>query len=170
MKLVTWPDPLLNTLAKPVSEFNDEVTELVQNMFATMVQEGGVGLAANQVGVLSQVLVVDTTVIGGSINKEFINPKLTLMDGKIICKEGCLSFPGVFVSVPRFETIAVEAQDRTGAVFTIVADGIDAICIQHEIDHLAGITFYDRLSPLKKTMHKKKFNNLINQKGKTNGI
>ena len=158
MKLVTWPNNLLNTCAEPVSEFSDEVTELVKNMFATMVEEGGVGLAANQVGVLKQVMVVDTTVIGGTINKEFINPKITMMDGKKVCKEGCLSFPDVYVSVPRSETVAVEAQDRTGTVFTIVADGIDAICLQHEIDHLAGITFYDRLSPLKRDMHKKKFN------------
>lgn len=160
MKLVTWPDKVLNTLANPVSEFNDELKELVQNMFATMVEEGGVGLAAQQVGVLQQVMVVDTTVIGGSINKEFINPKITMMDGKVVSKEGCLSFPNVYVSVPRSVTVAVEAQDRNGNVFTVLADGIDAICLQHEIDHLAGITFYDRLSPLKQAMHKKKFNKL----------
>lgn len=160
MKLVTWPNEVLNTCAEPVSEFDDEVSQLVLNMFATMIEEGGVGLAANQVGILKQIMVVDTTVIGGTIKKEFINPKITLMDGKVICKEGCLSFPGVVVSVPRFETVAIEAQDKTGTVFTIVADGMDAVCLQHEIDHLAGITFYDRLSPLKRDMHKKKFNKL----------
>lgn len=164
MKLITWPNTLLNTLAEPVSEFNEETLDLVQSMFATMAHEGGIGLAANQVGKLKQVLVVNTTDAGGTIHKEFINPKITMADGRMVRKEGCLSFPGVYVSVPRSETIAVEAQDRTGAVFTIIADGIDAICLQHEIDHLGGITFYDRLSPLKQSIYKKKFNKL---KGKT---
>jgi peptide deformylase len=156
VEVLIWPHPILNERAQEVTDYDDELVQLVDSMFATMYKYSGIGLAANQVGVLRRVLVVDT----GTLRQEFINPIIKESHGTHLNKEGCLSFPGVFVTVHRHEHIAVEAQDRNGKTFSVVADGIDAICLQHEIDHLDGITFYDRLSPVKKQLNKKKFEKL----------
>lgn len=162
LDLKIWPDPILNQTAKNVDVFDEELTAFVENMFLTMRVTNGIGLAANQVGDLRRVIVLDTTPIpGGTLNQEFINPRIVETpegDEKAsLSKEGCLSFPGAFVTIKRYETLAVEAENKDGETFTVVADGIDAMCLQHEIDHLDGITFYDRLSNTAKRVHAKKF-------------
>jgi peptide deformylase len=135
-------------------------------MYATR----GIGLSANQVGLIMPILVMDTTSIeGGTLYKEFVNPRIVEHSEETsMQREGCLSFPGVFVNVKRFDSVVVEAEHKNGETFTVVADGIDAVCLQHEIDHLHGITFYDRLSPTAKRVHAAKFKKLKKWKRKNN--
>jgi len=164
MDILIWPNNDLNIQTQPVTDFGQKMSNLVENMFTTLYANNGLGLAANQVGVLKQVVVIDTTSSGGTLNQEFINPRITMSDGRQMYKEGCLSFPGVYINMTRYETVGVEAQDKTGKTFSVIANGVDAVCLQHELDHLSGITFYDKLSPVKKSMYSNKFKKLKKRK------
>lgn len=159
LEIKKYPDPLLKEKCKPVEEITPEIKTLIQNMFVTMYQDGGVGLSANQVGFTYRIFVMDTS-NSGQKRRVFINPTIVKTGEIDRCKEGCLSFPGVFAYVKRPKTITVKALDKEGKEFEIDLQGIDAVCVQHEIDHLDGITFYDHLSPLQKTMLKKKMSKL----------
>lgn len=155
LPILEFPDPRLRTKAVPVTEFGPELAALVEAMFDTMYEAPGIGLAASQVNVHQQLLVLDVSEEKNE-RRVFINPKILSSAGTQTYQEGCLSVPGIFADVDRAESIRVEAQDVTGKSFTLDADGLLAVCIQHEMDHLIGKLFVDYLSPLKRDMVRKK--------------
>lgn len=155
LDVLKFPDERLRTVAKPVETVDDDIRTLVDDMFETMKDEKGIGLAATQVNVHKRVVVMDVSEEQNE-PRVFINPEITKMDGKMINEEGCLSVPNSYAKVERAETITVEALDKDGNPFSLDADGLLAICIQHELDHLKGKLFVDYLSPLKRQRIKKK--------------
>lgn len=156
LEILHYPDPRLRTTAKPVSVFGEEVQQLVADMFATMYAAPGIGLAATQVNVAKRVLVADIS-RDGTDPHCFINPVIVESGGTEQMEEGCLSVPDVFETVERAEWIRVRAFDKDGRPFEVELDGLLAVCIQHEIDHLDGKLFVDRLSALKRSRIKRKF-------------
>jgi peptide deformylase len=154
-----FPDPILKAVCTEVTEVTEDIRELIQNMFITMYNKNGVGLSANQVGKTVRIFVMDTSE-SGNRRRVFINPEIVSSSGEQKWNEGCLSFPGIFAQVGRFDKIKAKGLDESGALIEVELEGLDAICFQHELDHLNGITFYDHLSQLKRNMMKKKINNL----------
>ena len=148
LKILQYPDPRLHTLAKPVATVNDKVRKLVADLAETMYAAPGVGLAATQVDVHKQVIVIDISETRDKL-LTFINPEILASSGVSDCEEGCLSVPGIFEKVQRAERITVRALDRQGKLFTLDANGLLSVCIQHEIDHLKGKVFVEYLSRLK---------------------
>lgn len=155
LDVLRFPDERLRTIAKPISEVNEEIKQLVSDMFETMYDENGVGLAASQVDRHVRLFVADTSEERDE-PLTFINPEIIARDGMVINEEGCLSVPNCYAKVERAETVTVKALDKDGAAFEMDAEGLLAICIQHEIDHLDGKLFVDYLSPLKRDRIKKK--------------
>lgn len=155
LKVLTFPDERLRTVAQPVKEFNAEIQTLVSDMFETMREEKGVGLAATQVDVHKQVIVMDVS-DQQDTPLVFINPEILSQSGTMVNEEGCLSVPGNYAKVERAEKITVRAYNEKGEQFTLEAEELLAICIQHEMDHLAGKLFVDYLSPLKRNRIMKK--------------
>ncbi|MFC0446215.1 peptide deformylase [Pseudidiomarina halophila] len=153
--ILKYPDERLRTVAEPVTSVDDSLRETIDAMFETMYDSNGVGLAATQVNVHKRLFIADCS---EDQNEPlvFINPEITEKDGLFANEEGCLSFPGVYAKVERAEKITVTALDRNGETFTMNAEGLLAICIQHEIDHLNGKLFVDYLSPLKRSRIRKK--------------
>lgn len=149
LDILHYPDPRLRNLAKPVDKVDEDIRTLVDDMFETMYQAPGIGLAATQVNVAKQVLVLDISE-DKSQPRCFINPEILERWGEERMEEGCLSVPGVFESVTRAERIRVRALDQKGNPFDLEADGLLAVCIQHEIDHLNGRLFIDYLSGFKR--------------------
>jgi len=149
LKVLRFPDERLRTIAAPVTEFNDALQTQIDNMFETMYEEKGIGLAATQVDFHQQLIVMD---LQDDIErpKVFINPQIIAKSGDFCNEEGCLSVPGIYAKVDRCEFVTVKALDRHGKEFTVEADELFAICIQHEMDHLQGKLFVDYLSPLKR--------------------
>ena len=146
---------VLGLVCDPVAEVNDDIRKIVDDMFDTMYQEEGIGLAAPQVDILQRIITID--IEGDKQNQlVLINPEILASEGETGIEEGCLSIPGFRALVPRKEKVTVKALDRHGKEFTLDADGLLAICIQHEIDHLNGILFVDYLSPLKRQRIKEK--------------
>jgi len=155
LDVLSFPDERLRTVAKPVESVNDEIKQLVSDMFETMRDEKGIGLAATQVDRHVQVVVMDVSE-DQDTPRVFINPVITEKDGSTISEEGCLSVPGNYAKVDRAERVTVKALDTDGKEFELEADGLLAICIQHELDHLKGKLFIDYLSPLKRQRIRKK--------------
>src|SRR5271163_1347473 len=153
--ILEYPDPRLRTRARPVTQFDAELKQLVDDMFESMYAAPGIGLAATQVDVHKRVLVIDVSE-GRNEPLVFINPQILSREGVEETEEGCLSVPGIFDEVERAARIRVRAQDRTGAVFERDYDGVLAVCIQHEMDHLEGKLFVDYLSDLKRQRIRKK--------------
>jgi len=155
LPILEFPDPRLRTIAKPVAQVDDSLRQLVDDMFETMYAAPGIGLAATQVNVHQQLLVLD---VSEDHNQPmvFINPEILHAEGHQVYQEGCLSVPGIFADVKRAERISVKALDRDGKAFELEAEGLLAVCIQHEMDHLAGKVFVDYLSPLKRELVRKK--------------
>jgi peptide deformylase len=155
--ILHYPDPKLRVPGNKVEHFNEEFGQLVDDMAETMYAAPGVGLAATQVGEAWQVFVVDCAAEGEPSDfRVFVNPELLSVEGKVSNEEGCLSFPGAREEVDRAEKVRVRAQDREGKVFELEAEGLLAIAIQHEYDHLQGVLMIDRLGPLKKRLlHRK---------------
>jgi peptide deformylase len=155
--ILHYPDARLREAGKKVVNFDAELGRLVDDMAETMYKAPGVGLAATQIGEAWQVFVVDCAAEGEPSDlRVFVNPEILSVDGKAMNEEGCLSFPGARVDVERAETVRVRAQDRDGKAFELVAEGLLAIAIQHEYDHLQGVLMIDRLGPLKKRLlHRK---------------
>jgi peptide deformylase len=155
LDVLRFPDERLRMVAKKIEKVDKSITVIIADMFDTMRDENGIGLAATQVDVHKQLVVMDV-----SENQDapmvFINPEITYKEGKTISEEGCLSVPNNYAQVERAEKITVSALDKTGAPFTLEADGLLAICIQHELDHLKGKLFVDYLSPLKRQRIKTK--------------
>jgi peptide deformylase len=160
LDILEYPDPRLRTLAKPVTAVTDEIRSLIDDMFETMYAAPGIGLAASQVNVHQQVVVMDLSE-DNSEPKVFINPKIEILDGDLeTMQEGCLSIPGFYEDVERVGHCLINAIDRNGEAFEIEARGLLAVCIQHEIDHLNGRLFVDYLSSLKRTRIRKKLEKL----------
>ena len=155
LTILEYPDKRLRTLATPIETVDATLSALIDDMFETMYDAPGIGLAATQVNVHKQLLVLDISE-DKSQPMVFINPKIVARDGKQVYQEGCLSLPNIFADVTRYNQITVEALDRHGQAFTLVADGLLAVCIQHEMDHLIGKVFVDHLSPLKRALAEKK--------------
>ena len=155
LTILEFPDPRLRTKAQPVTQFDSALKQLAADMLETMYAAPGIGLAATQVNVHRQLLVLD---VSEEKNQPMtlVNPKITSKEGTQTYQEGCLSVPGIFADVDRAERIHVEAQDVDGQPLAFDADGLLAVCIQHEMDHLAGKLFVDYLSPLKRELVKKK--------------
>jgi len=148
LNILNYPDPRLYTVAKPVKEVDATIRRLIDDMAETMYDAPGIGLAATQVDVHQQIIVIDTSQDKRDL-KVFINPRVVTSCGSKDYEEGCLSVPGIYEIVTRAETVTVEALGRDGVPFTIEAEGLLAVCIQHEMDHLLGKVFVEYLSPLK---------------------
>lgn len=159
MPIHTYPDPVLKQPAAEVTDFGKDLAKLAEDMAETMYQGEGIGLAAPQVGVLKRLIVVDVSP-DRQHRLVLVNPKIVSAEGRITYEEGCLSVPDYRDTVERSREIIVQACDVSGKEFELQADGLLGVCIQHEIDHLDGILFVDRLSRLKreffKRWHKKK--------------
>ena len=162
-EIVVYPNQVLKTRAEEVKEFNGELKNLVNDMFETMYKRGGVGLAANQVGVLKRVVVIDVNAGTEKQGKEkivLVNPEIVKLEGEIVKEEGCLSLPGLYKKVKRAAYAKVRAQNLEGEEFEIESEGLLARAFQHEIDHLNGIVFIDRLSPLQRRLALEKYRKL----------
>lgn len=149
LPILEFPDPRLRTVARPVTQFDERLRKLVGDMAATMYEAPGVGLAATQVDVHEQLIVIDVSEEKNAL-QVFINPEIVWASEEVVeCEEGCLSVPGVYDAVTRPERIRVRARDPHGSEFELDCDGLLAVCVQHEMDHLLGKVFVDYLSPLK---------------------
>ena len=156
LNILRYPDPRLHKVAKPVTEFGDALVTLVADMAGTMYDAPGVGLAASQVDVHEQLLIIDTSDSMDNL-KVLINPVIIwASEDKLVYDEGCLSVPGIYDGVERHARVKVRALDVHGAAFELEADGLLAVCIQHEMDHLMGKVFVEYLSPLKRNRIKAK--------------
>ena len=164
LNILHFPDPRLRTVAKPVSEFDESLRQLVADMFETMYEAPGIGLAATQVDRHIRLLVLDV-----SENRDrprcLINPQILEAGGEEEMDEGCLSVPGFYEKVRRAEKIRVRAQDEFGEVREFEAEGLEAVCIQHEMDHLEGKLFVDYISSLKRNRIRSKLVKMQKQAG-----
>ena len=155
LEILEYPDPRLRTLAQPVEAFDQALQALVSDMVETMYAANGIGLAATQINIHKQLLVLDV-----SENQDqplvYINPRILAEEGEQTCEEGCLSVPGIYARVKRSENIQVMAEDVDGKTFEEDLTGMHSVCLQHEMDHLKGRLFVDYLSPLKQRMVRKK--------------
>jgi peptide deformylase len=149
LPILEYPDPRLKKVATPVAAVTPDIRKLVRDLAETMYSAPGVGLAATQVNVHKRVIVIDISEHKDGL-RVFINPELLSAEGEVECEEGCLSVPGYYDKVTRAARIRVRAQDQQGATFELDADGLLAVCIQHEMDHLLGKVFVEYLSPLKR--------------------
>ncbi len=156
LNILQFPDPRLKTVATPIDIFDDNLLTLIANMFETMYEAQGVGLAATQVNVHKQVIVMDVSTDGNQ-PLALINPEIVTKQDLLEWDEGCLSFPGVYAKVKRYKEIEIKYRDHHGKTQNLKANGgLLSACIQHEIDHLNGITFFDHLSQLKQELLQKK--------------
>ena len=155
LSILEFPDPRLRTRAKPVRDFDAALQRLIADMFETMYAAPGIGLAATQVNVHKALLVMDTSQEKNQ-PQVFINPEIIARDGVEVSEEGCLSVPTVFEEVQRAARVRVRAQNADGSPFERDLEGLDAVCLQHEIDHLAGKLFVDYLSSLKRDRIRRK--------------
>ncbi|MDR2875628.1 MAG: peptide deformylase [Methylobacillus sp.] len=155
LNILRYPDPRLHTVAQPVNAVDTRIRRLVDDMAETMYAAPGIGLAATQVNVHERIIVLDTSDDKTGL-RVFINPRITARSGEQEREEGCLSVPGIYETVRRAEKITVEALDRDGQPFTTEAEGLLAVCIQHEMDHLEGKVFVEYLSQLKQGRIKNK--------------
>jgi peptide deformylase len=155
LTILHFPDERLRTVAKPVEHVDDKLRKLIDDMFETMYEAPGIGLAATQVDFHQRLIVID---VSEERNQPlvFINPEILEKEGVEEMDEGCLSVPGIYEKVQRADKVKVRALDRKGEPFELEADGLLAVCIQHEIDHLDGKLFVDYLSILKRQRIKKK--------------
>ncbi len=162
LEVLHFPDERLRKIAASVENITPEIEHIIQDMFDTMYQEEGIGLAATQVNIHKRIIVIDV-----SENREnplvFINPELIEKDGETGIEEGCLSVPESRAFVPRSERVKVRALNRLGEAFELEAEGLLAICLQHEMDHLLGKLFVDYLSPLKRQRIRQKIEKLARQ-------
>lgn len=178
LEIKTYPDPVLTTVASPVTVFDEELKNLCKNMLYTMYMAPGIGLAAPQVGISKRLFVIDVDYereeteegsgeyVYSNFNPQiFINPVFKIKEGETTYQEGCLSLPGIYEEVKRAKKVTVSFQDLDGNFHELEADELFSICLQHENDHLDGIVFLERLSQLKRKFLK---NKLIKEKAKNN--
>lgn len=169
LPILTYPDPRLRTIAAKVDVIDDDIRTLIEDMFETMYDARGIGLAATQVDRHVQVIVMDLAKDDEpKAPQVFINPTVTpLTDEKCTYQEGCLSIPEVYDDILRPCRVKINALDANGTAFEVEADGLLAVCIQHEMDHLNGVLFVDYLSQLKQTRARDKVKKVIKQREKT---
>lgn len=152
-EILKYPDPRLREVAKPVAAVTPEIQALVDDMAETMYESSGCGLAATQIGENHRIFVVDCAGEDEPSDfRVFINPEILATDGDQLWNEGCLSFPGVSEEIKRAERVRVRALDRSGKPFEIEADGLLAVAVQHELDHLNGVLMIDKLSAIKRRL------------------
>ncbi|WP_456434201.1 peptide deformylase [Thermosulfuriphilus sp.] len=158
-KVLIYPEPLLRQQAEPIREIDAALQKLIDDMVETMYRAKGVGLAANQIGELKRLVVMDVTQKDGQPGEliVLINPEILEAEGEVYEEEGCLSLPGYSAKVKRHARVLARAYDREGREFKLEGEGLLARALQHEIDHLNGILFVDHLSPLKKALFRKKW-------------
>lgn len=155
--ILHYPDPRLRIKANPVTEVTPEINKLIDDMAETMYAAPGVGLAATQIGEAHRIFIVDIAADDEPSNlMVFINPEIVSTDGSQTGSEGCLSFPGVTEDVKRAANLSVRAMDRNGKPFELEADGLLAVAVQHELDHLDGVLMIDRVGMLKKRIIQRK--------------
>jgi peptide deformylase len=153
LSLRYYGDPVLRRKAAPVREVTPEIRARIEGMFTVMYEARGIGLAAPQVGVSERVFILDVEdENGGRVRRAFINPVLKEKSGSVVGEEGCLSIPGVYADVKRHGRVVFEAQDETGATFRIEGTGLLSRALQHELDHLDGVLFIDRLSLIRRRL------------------
>ncbi len=150
LKILQYPDERLHKIAKPVEHVDESIRKLVREMAETMYAAPGIGLAATQVDVHKQVIVLDVSETHDQL-RVFINPEIVASSGEEECEEGCLSVPGIYETVRRAAKVTVRALDEKGEPFMLEAEGLLAVCVQHEMDHLLGKVFVEYLSQLKQT-------------------
>ena len=150
LPILKYPDDRLHTVAKRVDEVDEELRSFIEDMAETMYAESGIGLAATQVNRHERVIVIDVSDSHDDL-LVLINPEITRREGACVGEEGCLSVPGIFEKVERSERISIKALDKFGDEYTLEADGLLSVCIQHEIDHLDGKVFVEYLSRLKQS-------------------
>jgi peptide deformylase len=156
LTILRYPDPRLHKIAKPVAIFDARLKKLIADMAETMYEAPGIGLAATQVDVHERIVIIDVSETRSDL-RVFINPEITWVSPeKKACQEGCLSVPGVYDEVERPAQVKVRAQDVEGKEFELTAEGMLAVCVQHEIDHLNGFVFVEYLSQLKRSRIKTK--------------
>ena len=148
LPILRYPDPRLHTVATPVARVDDEIRKLIADMAETMYEAPGIGLAATQVDVHKRIVVIDVSEDKSGL-MALINPEILERSGEQVCEEGCLSVPGIYEKVSRAERVKVRALNENGESFEFEADGLLAVCVQHEIDHLDGKVFVEYLSQLK---------------------
>jgi peptide deformylase len=148
LPILQFPDPRLNTVAKPIVRVDDKIRQLIKDMAETMYAAPGVGLAATQVDVHLRLIIIDISETHDEL-KVFINPQIIASSGNADCEEGCLSIPGIFEKVTRAQSVTVCALDENGRPIELEAEGLLAVCLQHEMDHLDGKVFVEYLSRLK---------------------
>lgn len=157
LPILLFPDKRLREKAKPVETITPEIQTLIDDMAETMYAAPGVGLAANQVGVLLRIFVIDCSGEDDpSELRAFVNPQIVSKDGEVVWKEGCLSFPGVSEDIERAERVVVRALDREGKPFELEAEGLLSVAIQHEYEHLQGSLMIDHLGPVRKRLVQRK--------------
>jgi peptide deformylase len=166
LHILEYPDPRLRTKAKPVEVFDAALAQMVSDMFETMYAAPGIGLAATQVDFHKRLIVMDVSE-GKNEPLVFCNPEILTAEGTGVSEEGCLSVPGIFDEVKRAAKIRARAQDATGATFEVDLEGLKAVCLQHEMDHLEGKLFVDYLSDLKRERIRKKLDK--DRKERANG-
>ena len=162
LTILEWPDPRLKKIAAPVTSFTPEIERLVKDMAETMYAAPGMGLAATQVDVQKRIVVIDASQSRDRL-LALINPEIVAREGVQYCEEGCLSVPGIYEAVERAERVTVRALGLDGKPFTLAAEGMLAVCIQHELDHLEGKVFVDYLSRLKQQRIRAKLQKQIRQ-------
>jgi peptide deformylase len=161
-EILVWPHPVLKQKAQPVAKVDDEIRQLIKDMFESMYAADGVGLAAPQIGVLKNIIVLDTRPRQpDSAPVAMVNPEILTLEGKCTYKEGCLSVPGEAEDVERAAVVTARYLDENGEQKTITADGLLAIAIQHECDHLKGVMFVDHISTLKRETIRKRMKKLV---------
>jgi len=169
-EILHYPEPLLKQKSLPVTDFNDDLKQLATDMVETMYDAPGVGLAAPQVGVLQRLIILDCSAKDEPDDLLIaVNPEIIAGEGDSLEEEGCLSVPGYWANVKRHATATLRYQDTGGNFCEREADGLLAIGMQHEIDHLEGILFVDRLSPLKRSIFRKKYMKMLQEKEAENG-
>lgn len=164
LDVVKYGDPVLTKRAEEVTEFDDKLKKLVDDMFDTMYAARGVGLAAPQIGELKRIFVMDCTVGNKKTSKiALINPVIELEEGEQVGDEGCLSFPGIYFEVARPQRVVVRANDVDGSEFKLDVMELEARCVSHETDHLDGELFINYLSPLKRDLMKRRIKKRVKQ-------
>jgi peptide deformylase len=162
LEILKYPDPRLRQVAKPLAQVTDETRKIVESMAETMYAASGCGLAAPQVGIDARIFVIDAAAEGEpSELRVFINPEIVNTDGALTWEEGCLSFPGATEEIRRAERVKVKALDQFGKPFELEADGLLAIAIQHENDHLNGVLMIDKLNALRRRLVSRKVSRFL---------
>ncbi len=164
LEILKYPDPRLRQVAKPLEQVTDETRKIVESMAETMYAANGCGLAAPQVGIDSRIFVIDAAGEGEPSDlRVFINPEIVKTEGGLTWEEGCLSFPGATEEIRRAERVTVKALDQFGNPFELQADGLLAIAIQHENDHLNGVLMIDKLNALRRRLVSRKVSRALQE-------